>query len=503
LEAELEAKRERLALMEQKIKLQEGLPFLYGWKWYTWARAFFESTNKLNFLCAANQISKSSTQIRKCMHWATAPELWPQLWATKPVQFWYLYPTANQATIEFKTKWQQFLPRGEFKEHPVYGWKAEIKNKEIFAIYFNSGVSVFFKSYAQDTQALQTGTCDAIFCDEELPLEHYEELLFRLSASDGYFHMVFTATLGQEFWRLVMEAGEKEVEKLPEAFKQTISMFECMFYEDGTPSHWTKEKIQMVINRCSTHNEVLKRVYGRFLIDDTGKKYPQFNVKKNMAPEMKIPSDWFIYAGADYGSGGERGHKSALCFVAVRPDFQRGYAFLGWRGDGVETTAGDVVDKLREMKRTYKIECAAQYYDHGCKDMEIIATRMGEPLEKADKAHDKGEQVMNTLFKYNILSVFENEEFQKLATEMSTLRKDTPKNKAKDDFVDALRYAVTQIPWDWTVIDSGVNESLQAPAPEKTPTQLELEDRRKAFEDEGNEQARIDAEFAEWNDAYG
>ena len=96
---------ELIELKEAELELKRGLPHLYGYPWYSWALDFFESREKLNFLCAANQISKSSTQIRKCIDWATAQEKWQDLWPAateKPNQFWYLYPTANQASIEIK-----------------------------------------------------------------------------------------------------------------------------------------------------------------------------------------------------------------------------------------------------------------------------------------------------------------------------------------------------------------------------------------------------------------
>lgn len=504
----LKLKKELILLKEKQVELREGLPFLYGWKWYPWAREFYESANKLNFLCAANQISKSSTQIRKCINWATNRELWPTLWARKPVQFWYLYPTANQATIEFKTKWQQFLPRGRFKDEAIidgkpnyYAWKADIKNKEIFYIhFFVADVYVYFKSYSQDVQALQTGTCDAIFCDEELPIELYDELIFRISASDGYFHMVFTATLGQEFWREVLEeTGEKE--RLKEAFKRQVSMYDCLKYEDGTDSHWTMEKIQIVKNRCKTHNEVLRRVYGRFVVD-AGLKYEAFNIKTHMRAAREIPKDWFVYGAADVGSGGEKGHPSAICFVAVSPDFRQGEVFLGWRGDGIPTTASDVVQKFQELKGKRQLQ--GQYYDWACKDFFEIASRMGEPFIPAEKSHEKGEQVINVLFKNNMLSIHETEELEKLAWELTNLRVETAKNKAKDDFCDALRYAVTRIPWDWSVITGALPDGYQAPEPNRSPLEQEIEDRRRAFqEDHDQESGRIEEEFAEWNDFYG
>ena len=211
-------------LKEQKILLIQNLPHRYAWKWYTWARTFFESRNKQNFLCAANQISKSSTQIRKCIDWATNVELWSELWDRPPTLFWYLYPDRKVATAEFELKWEkEFLPRGEFKEHERYGWRKVYERGAIDYIEFNTGVRVYFKSYGQDVQNLQTGTVYAIFCDEELPEDLYGELDARLNASGGYFHMVFTATLGQDFWRRCMEPEEGDEVVFPAAHKQTVS----------------------------------------------------------------------------------------------------------------------------------------------------------------------------------------------------------------------------------------------------------------------------------------
>lgn len=501
----MKAKLELLALKEKQVELREGLPFLYGWKWYTWAREFYESRNKVNLLCAANQISKSSTQIRKCINWATDQKLWPALWNQKPVQFWYLYPTSKQARIEFETKWKQFLPKGEYKDDPIYGWKEEFVNKELFAIHFKSGVHVYFKTYAQDTSALQTGTCDAIFCDEELPLEHYEELMFRLSASDGYFHMVFTATLGQDYWRQVMDPSPHEEERLPGAFKQTVSLYECKAYDDGTPSHWTDEKIQQVKNRCSTANEILKRIYGKFIKDDGGRKYEAFDIKRHIKTKHPIPKGWLVYGGVDIGSGGKEGHPSAIVFIGVSPDFRKGRVFLGWRGDGIPTTASDVLEKFREIKKENNLVTTGQYYDWACRDFFEIATRMGEPFTPAEKSHEKGEQVLNVLFKNDMLYLYDDDELQKLAGELASLRKETPKNKAKDDYIDALRYAAARIPWDWSVIGSDVPKEKGNDDPDKPKNRYEQEvaERRKVFE-AGNEdeQNRIEDEFEEANAMY-
>jgi hypothetical protein len=514
-EAERARKMEKVRLLQRKIELQEGLPFLYGWNWYAWAREFYDSTCKMNLLCAANQISKSSTQIRKCINWATDMNLWPALWTQRPNQFWYLYPTKNQVVIEFETKWKQFLPTGKYKTEAVldfgdgqgprpnpYAWR-EIKIQKEFAgiAFTTTGVNVYFKTYAQDTQSLQTGTCFALFCDEELPEEHYSELLFRISASDGYFHMVFTATLGQEFWRLAMEPEDHEIENLPQAKKWTVSMYQCQRYIDGTASHWTDEKIAMVVARCKSHEEVLKRVHGRFIVDRQGRKYGAFDIKKHMRPDHPLPSNWLVYEGVDIGGGG-KSHKAAIVFVGVSPDFKKGRVFLGWRGDEGVTTAGDIFDKHSVLKAQRGLRPTLQCYDWASKDFSTIATRAGDPFVPADKDHSRGEGIINTLFKNEMLYVYDTPELRKLATELSTLKKETPKTKAKDDFADALRYAVTQIPWDWSASHGRAAE--ESKAEEKlTPMQAEIADRRKRFSDNAQEQARIEDEFSEWNDAYG
>ena len=81
-------------------------------------------------------------------------------------------------------------------------------------------ITIYFKTYSQNVTDLQAGTVSFIFCDEELPISLFPELSARLIATDGYFSMVFTATLGQEYWRLTMEPDEEngEIEKHPDAF---------------------------------------------------------------------------------------------------------------------------------------------------------------------------------------------------------------------------------------------------------------------------------------------
>lgn len=495
--SELEVKTRYLELLKQKQEMREGLPFLHGWKHYTWSRAFYESRNRFNFLVAANQIGKSSTQIRKCINWATDKTLWPSLWKTRPLTFWYLYPTKEVATIEFTQKWvPEFMPRGKFKEDPVYGWRAEFRNKNIFAIHFFSGVSVYFKSYGMDEADLQTGTVWALFLDEELPEHLYSELNMRVHATRGYYHNVFTATLGCEMWRETMEPTNQEKERFPDAFKIRVSMYDCLQYEDGSLGPITEKEIVHAINSCKSDAEVQRRIFGRFVLAE-GLKYPAFDRNRNVSDPVDIPRGWHVYAGVDIGSGGDKAHPAAIVFVVVNPDFSKGYAFRGWRGDGISTTASDILMKYLDMRGD--IIPVGQYYDWQSKDFFNIASRMGVPFIPAEKSHDIGEQILNVLFRNSMLIIYDIPELKPLCTELCNLQKDTPKTKAKDDYCDALRYAVTKIPWNWSVINS---EKVIEVRNDKSEAQRRRETslgREEDFDDEGIEAFNNTDEFEEWN----
>jgi len=498
-----------LELAAAEKKLREGLPHLYGYPWYEWAYDFFTTENKLAFLCAANQISKSSTQIRKIIDWATDKQKWPRLWPNKtPNQFWYLYPTINQATIEFHKKWKaEFLPRGEFKDHPVYGWREEVKAREIYAIHFNSGVTIYFKTYKQGGEALQTGSVYYVACDEEVPEGIWDELAFRVSATNGFISMVFTATLGQEMWRKTIEPRDADEELFKGAWKKQVSMYNCHKYIDGTNSPWSTERIAQVIRTCKSHQEVLRRVHGKF-IKDEGLVYPQFDAKRHVTPAHILPRSWVYYMGADVGSGGEGGHPSAITLIAVDPMYRRGRVVWCWRGDGIRTTASDVYQKAENELADRGIIPLGKFYDFASAEFGEISSRNGGGWLKAEKKHDIGEGIINVLFRNNMLEIYDQYDAGKLAGELSSLSIGGSITHKKNDLIDSFRYAVTKIPWDWSVIGDKLPdgaENVRDMHEEKlTPQQLEVKQRRDAFLNPVRDDSwDIQAEFAEWNDEYG
>lgn len=493
-----------MALKREELKY--GLPHLYGWKWYQWAWNFFTSRNHMNLLVAANQISKSSTMIRKYIEWAGNPSLWPELWKTPPKQFWYLYPDKTTATGEFHNKWTEFLPRGAYKNHPTYGWRVEFGEKRtIAAIVFNSGITIHFKTYAQDAANLQAGTVAAIGADEELPEVLYPELAARLYATDGYFDMVFTATLNQDFWKLAME-GEGEAERFPDASKQQVSMYDCQTYMDGTPGAYDEEKIKRIIAGCKSETEVQRRVFGRF-ITEIGRKYPQFDATRHYKKPFPIPGDWKRYAAVDIGGGGT-GHPPAISFVAVRPDYRLGIVYKGWKGDdGAEYSNGDILNKFVDLRGNDLL--VSQKFDQQAKDFGTIATRNSEPFLPSDKNHERGEGMINTLFKNDMLFIFLTDELQKLGGEFTALMRNTPKRQAKDDFADSCRYTVVDIPWDWAALkgeltEEEVQSKADRPYTDAERAAMEIDERRGEFVDEGAQKddwGGLDQEFDDWQRA--
>lgn len=442
-----------LLRINKELKLKSELPHLFKYKFYKWQKLFIESRNKYNFTTAGNQQGKSLMQIVKCITWATEPSLWPRLWEHKPTQFWYWYPSLKLATLEFKEKWvKNVLPCGDMKNDPQYGWKEEVRNDIIQYIKFNSGITVYFFAYNQHVVDTQAASVDAMFVDEELPIDFLSEIQSRIRATNGYFHQVFTATLGQDVWAKTMEPKNPEEELFKDAFKQRVSLYDCMFYADGTPSRWTKDRIEHEKSLMIDKDEIDVRIYGRFkkITNKGNRMYPCYKKERHLVRPKIVDPSWGVYSGVDIGSGG-KGHPAAIAFVAVNPQRNKGYVFRCWRGDNLTTTAGDVLNKYIELRQ--KANIIQQKYDFASKDFYTIAIRSGEFFEQADKNHERGELTLNTLFKYDMLEIFDTIDGEKLSKELENLYEVdgiSVKKAKNNDLVDALRYAVTGISWDFS-----------------------------------------------------
>lgn len=467
---------------------------------YPWQRSFYDSSNKIVTLVASNQSGKSAIQMRKAMNWATDTKLWKKLWKKPPIQFWYLYPDGSTATREFEEKWvREFLPSGAMKNHPVYGWHSKKRQGDIDYIRFNSGVTIYFKTYSQNVHNLQAGSCHAIFCDEELPWELLPELQMRIAAYDGYMNFAFTATRGQDEWRrIVEERGREEMWKQGEVdiLKLQVTAYDCLFYEDGSPSTvWTMEKIEETKSFLHTQAQIDRRLYGRFVKDES-LAYPCFDRRVHLIDQVELDLDaGHVYAGVDYGSG--TNHQSAIALVWVNKAHTYGVIFDVWVGEkGIETDAGTVVGIYKEMIAKWSCKVTQVFYDWACADLKIIANGSGLFFEPADKNHASGQRILNTLFKQNMLKLFKGDHSHEAARQLETLTIEdfTPAKKkyAQDDIADCIRYALTKIPWEYVDLRD-----------KPTPLPVASPDKRRRFQASTKtqpEETYIEEEIDEWNE---
>lgn len=489
-----------IALREEALKLKENLPHLYGMKYYRWQRKFLISKRKYNTLVANNQSGKSSINIIKCITWATETSLWPRLWKKTPTQFWYLYPDGGTATAEFENKWvKEFLPQGEMKNHPVYGWKAKYRNGDIDYLRFNTGITIYFKTYGQDVHSLQAGSCFAIFCDEELPWPLMSELQMRVSATDGYMHFVFTATRGQEEWRLIVEErGKMEMWKESEVdiLKLQVSAYDCLYYEDGTPSTvWSVEKIEEAKKFLHSDAQIQRRIYGKF-VKDEGLKYPSFNRQNNTCEPKSIDlNTGHLFAALDYGSG--TNHQSSVGLLWVNKECTYGVVFDIWVGaKGIPTDAGMVVRKYMDMVKSHglKYSQVLAFYDWSCRDLKTIGNSLGLYLEAADKSHATGERILNTLFKNCQLDLMQVGDWEIAAKQIESLTLDENKKYAWDDAADVVRYLVTKVPWNYVNLQDKKPSIPTSKNPRRRHAPVKPQE--ETYEDEINEWA----EYFEFQD---
>lgn len=492
-------------------------------KMYSWQREFWNDNSRMKLLTAGNQCGKSYSQIRKEIEVAGNKDIWPSLWDMAPTHGWYLYPDKTTLDIEFNEKWLPLMPGRAHTQDRMssFHWKRYPKSdsKCIEAIEWGSGFTTYFFTYTKRPSTLQAQSVFRIASDEELPDKLYSELQFRLSATKGYFSMVFTATLGQELWRKAMQPEAYEDEVFPDAWKRTISQYDCLYFEDGSPGLYTPEMIETNIRNCKSQAEVERRVFGRFVVD-SNRLIPTFEAKKHVIPKAPIDPSWQVRAAVDMGSGGKTGHPAAILFLATDPKQKptRGKFFLGWRGTaGYETTAGDVYERFRKMRDSNDLKPIRQIYDHESAEFRIIASRHNDPFTKANKSREEGISLINTLFKYEALEVMLDAELGKLVAECTTARPAKSKtSKTGDDLIDAARYLVMDVLWDMEAILGGVSKAERARekalpvgkgveiSPDKTVRIDEDERQKKLREDriamlKGENRSCYEQEFEEFN----
>lgn len=454
-------------------------PYIHGPE-YQWSYDFIRNESKICMISAANQIGKSTSNIKKCITWAVNEfKNWNRLWpGMRPNLFWYFYPSGPQIDTEFKKKWQEYSPDAsisarQFRSQFVGDQKLEglmpgfpecfftgyslvykEKDRDIKEINFNTGVSVQFKSYEQRVINLQSSTVFGVFIDEEIPLETFNEVQARRRAIQGYLNLVMTPTIGQDEF---VDAFDESLtgtskETFSKAFKKKISLYDCQKFINGERSIWTDEAIEEEKLREPTYRKMRVRVYGDFIKEDD-LMYHSYNPEVNNFDSFELPENWPYFVGIDVGSGGMNNHPAGIVFVGTSPDYTQGCVFSAWRGDKRETSNLDIFNQYLKMKREVGREPQYRVYDGAARDFFLLAKSKGEAFEPAKKNRKDGADHVNSLFRLNMLVLnMAHPEMRKLKAEL--MRVPTDKKlvdlyKTYDDLCDALRYICFRINWNF------------------------------------------------------
>lgn len=449
-----------------KDDLIRFFPHRYSYKYYPWQRKYFESDDEMIIILGGNQMGKSTIAISKTAELGTNKHRWKKAWPethnTVNKTFYYFYPTKKVIRREFDIKWKPLLCHEDVRDNPITGWdyKNDDDGKTVEYLGFKTNVRVYYIPYTAERATVEGTTVHYICCDEEMPFGLFSTLRSRRRATKGLINFVFTiGEKPQEEWRRVLKPRFKEEELLADVkYKKRVTAWECMFYEDGTPSKWTPEYIKKEEALCVSEAEKLNKLYGDYVIYE-GVVFKHFSRDKNVIDPVKIPDDWIRYAGIDYGAGGTA-HPSAICLFAVKPDFSECYLYDAWKGDGEETTPTDVIDKFEEMADGHTF--AHITYDSAAKPLKTVGARRGLSMRPSVKDTEGRFQTLDNLFALNMCKIFDYKTFEprwvgthKAAVEFSSITEDmlglSARNKRKknDDLSDAATYCVFTIPFNF------------------------------------------------------
>jgi phage terminase large subunit-like protein len=178
--------------------------------------------------------------------------------------------------------------------------------------------TLYFRSYEQGRENLQSLTADLVYCDEEPPQDIYGELMARLGATGGYFRMAFTPLKGmtplvQQYWK----------RDNPEKTLICLSVYDA--------KHITPEKLESILHLYEGLNEGERnaRLFG-VPSAGMGQVYPASDESLKYEA-FSIPDKWPRIGAIDFGRGI---HPIAAVWIAISPD-GTAYVYDCFKGTGL------------------------------------------------------------------------------------------------------------------------------------------------------------------------
>jgi hypothetical protein len=154
----------------------------------------------------------------------------------------------------------------------------------------------------------------------------------------------------------------------------------------------------------------------------------------------------------DYGAGGDYGHSSAIVQVKVDPTYSKARVVKVWTSQKKRMTQSDLLMIFKDF--VTGIGHYQAFADWGAVDLFTLAAREGVVLHKAEKSHEIGIPLLNTLFKEGqlIIETTSASMSQFLVAELQSISEDKNKRHRIDDIADALRYAISLCPMRLTAL---------------------------------------------------
>ncbi|MCT4641591.1 MAG: hypothetical protein N4A33_04785 [Bacteriovoracaceae bacterium] len=546
---EKEILKRKIALLEKEAQDKELLPHKY-YDLYDWQHEFIECTHHKQYLTAANQTGKTFSMMLKAFKMSADVEWREKQWGdNQPRMGWYILPDQKTIDDNFYTKWEpDILPRGEKKKKGKYRWQLVKSGGHVRGIYFpETQFTLSFVSFGASASNLQSRTLGFVIFDEEpKELHKIAEIETRTLAyndpvtGDPVSIIVygFTPTIGHDRFRrifsfndpnffnnipedikekyfedgyLVNPRNEKdEIEKKSKLiWKRRVSMFDCIKFRSGKPGRLTVSRIRQFIQAQPNARSIMIRVFGSFEKDDDGGLvYSAFNRMIHLQPYHDVfhhenVNTGFYTAGIDYGSG--TNHQSSIVISWISPDYKAVRIYKMWKGaKGVPTTADDVIKKYVEMTRGIQIKFP--FYDWAAADLREIAFRMGITLHKAQKNVELGTNLMNTLFKNNMIKILVrpgDDMPHHLALELENITHDQKKRSRNDDLSDSLKYSLSGIAHLFNLLE--LNPDYKAPIEQKMVVEPEYKRRDWQPDLSGKKHewtGEIEDEINEWSEYY-
>jgi PBSX family phage terminase large subunit len=296
---------------------------------------------------------------------------------------------------------------------------------------WKNGSLVVFKSYEQGRKKFQAAGVDIIQLDEEPPKDIYMECLARTSATNGQIIFSMTPLQGKTYVHddLYLKAPTSE-----HIWCETISYLENRFIPD--------EEKQVLIELYG-EDEIPRRVYGLWTMLE-GAVWKELNEDVHFIPRFPIPRDWRRIRSIDLG------YEDPFCClwlaespkkeIFVYQEYYKSATLLKDHAKAIQERDewGLADDKLDGLDQGI----VASISDHERQERAELES-YGIHTQPANKAVELGIQIVNRLFKAEMLYIFDDLEHTKQESRNYRYKPGTELPIKKNDHTqDPMRYGV-------------------------------------------------------------